>query len=310
MDYRDYYNILGVSRSAGRDEIKKAYRNLARKYHPDVNPDNKQAEEKFKEINEAYEVLSDPDSRAKYDRLGASWRSYQQAGAGDFDWSAWTQGNVDLDDLFGGGRSGGRGGFSDFFEAVFGRQRSARPGQDITREAEITLHEAYHGTTRILQISDGRRLEVKIPSGSKTGTRVRIRGQGGKGRGGGRDGNLYLKLKVAPDSDFEVEGDNLRTTASLDLYTAVLGGSVEVTTLKGILKLKVPRETQNGKTFRLRGQGMPKRNRPDSFGDLYVTVVVDLPRDLSPDERETLVNLLIAVKRNLLEDLPAEKAET
>ena len=295
MEYKDYYQILGVKRDATTDEIKKAYRKLARQYHPDVNPGNQEAENKFKEINEANEVLSNPDSRAKYDRLGASWRSYQQQGGADnFDWSAWTQGGIDLNDLFGGNAQGGATGFSDFFEAIFGTADAGgynRRGRDVTRDAEISLHEAYHGATRILQTSDNRRLEVKIPAGSKTGTKVRIKGQGGKGRGGAAAGDLYLRIQVAKDPNFEMDGDDLRTTVSLDLYTALLGGTIEVPTLKGTLRLKIPAETQNGKTFRLRGQGMPKRGKKNDFGDLFVTVRVSLPRNLSRDEREIFEEL-------------------
>ena len=297
MDYKDYYQVLGVGKNASEQDIKKAYRKLARQYHPDVNPDNKESEEKFKEINEAYEVLGSTETREKYDRLGASWNAYQQSGAaGGFDWSAWTQGGIDLNDLFGGASGGGRtGDFSDFFEAVFGSMGGmggprggygyARPGRDITQDVEISLYEAFNGTTRILQTSDNRRLEVKIPPGSRTGTKVRVRGQGGKGSGGASSGDLYLRIRVAQDSNLEIEGDDLRTTVAVDLYTAILGGTVEVKTVKGSLKLKIPPETQNGKTFRLRNQGMPKRGQKDEFGDLYATIKINLPQNLSHEER-------------------------
>lgn len=288
MEYKDYYKILGVDKNASPADIKKAYREKALQYHPDVNSDPG-AEDRFKEVNEAYEVLNNPDSRGKYDRLGASWSAYQHADGGSgFNWTDWTQGGADLNDLFGRGRSSGSSsGFSDFFEAIFGGQGSsyARRGRDFTQDAEISLYEAYHGTTRILQTSDGRRLEVKIPAGSKPGTKVRIRGQGSRGRGGAPDGDLYLRIQVAPDEAFELDGDNLKTTAPLDLYTAVLGGSIEVRTLKGALKLKIPPETQNGKSFRLRGQGMPRRGRSGEYGDLFVTVKVTLPENLSHEER-------------------------
>jgi len=289
MEYKDYYKILGVDKNATTEEIKKAYRKLARKYHPDMNPGDKAAEEKFKDINEAHEVLSDPKKRAKYDQIGASWQAYQQqGGAGGFDWSQWVQGGINLDELFGGGRGRTSTGFSDFFEAIFGSMGGgsfARRGQDYTREVEITLEEAYHGTTRILRTANNRRLEVKIPPGAKTGTKVRIRGEGGRGTGGGASGDLYLRVKVLKHPFLEVEGDDLRTTVAVDLYTAVLGGEVEVPTLKGTLKLKIPPETQNGKTFRLRGQGMPKLNRPDEHGNLYVTISVRLPQRLSAEEK-------------------------
>ena len=295
MNYKDYYKILGVNKNASSSDIKKAYRNLARQYHPDVNPDDKAAEEKFKEINEAHEVLGNAEARAKYDRLGASWNAYQQdGGAGGFNWADWTSGGMEMNDLFGRrATTGNSSGFSDFFEAIFGEQGGsyARRGRDYTQDAEISLYEAYHGTTRILQTSDNRRLEVKIPSGSKPGTKVRIRGQGGKGRGGAQDGDLFLRIQVTKDSNFEVEGDNLRTSTTLDLYTAILGGEVEVRTLKGSLKLKIPPETQNGKTFRLKNQGMPKRGQKDTFGDLFVTIKVNLPEKLTHEERNLFKEL-------------------
>jgi curved DNA-binding protein len=290
MEYKDYYKTLGVDKNADPEEIKKAYRKLARQYHPDANPHNKRAEEKFGEVNEAYEVLSNPEARSKYDRLDDSWQAYQQNDDSDgFDWSAWVQDGIDINDLGRGGRRRSSV-FSDFYEAIFGTTY-ARPGRDYTQDVEITLYEAYHGTTRILQTSDNRRLEVKIPPGSKAGTKVRVRGQGSKGSGGGPPGDLYLSIQVTKDPNFEIEGDDLKTTAPIDLYTAILGGSVEVRTLKGVLKLKIPPETQNGKTFRLKNQGMPKRGQLDVFGDLYVAVKVSLPQRLSPEERELFQDL-------------------
>lgn len=297
MEYKDYYKILGVDKNATPEEIKKAYRKLARKYHPDVNTDDKNAEEKFKEINEANEVLTDPQKRAKYDQLGSSWNAYQQGGAGGgagFNWGDWVQGGVDINDLFGGGAGGRTGaGFSDFFEAIFGSMAGAsggragafgRKGQDYTREVEISLEEAYSGTTRILRTSNNRRLEVKIPAGAKTGTKVRIKGEGSPGGGNAPHGDLYLRVNVTPHPQIQVEGEDLKITVPVDLYTAVLGGSVEVPTLKGILKLKIPPETQNGKTFRLKNQGMPQLNKPDVTGNLYVTLNVTLPQELSDEE--------------------------
>ncbi len=296
MEYKDYYKILGVDKNATTDEIKKAYRKLARKYHPDMNPGDKKAEERFKEINEANEVLSDPEKRAKYDQIGSA---YQRSGGAGFNWGEWTQ--VDLNDLFGGGAGGRRQtstGFSDFFEAIFGNmaagggmggqthrsQTFARRGRDITRDVEISLEEAYHGTTRILRTANNRRLEVKIPVGAKNGTKVRIKGEGAPGSGGAPNGDLFLRVNIAKHPSLEVDGEDLRTTVNVDLYTAILGGTVEVPTPKGKLKLKIPRETQNGKTFRLRNQGMPKLNNPKSFGNLYVTLNVQLPQNLSREE--------------------------
>jgi len=316
MEYKDYYDILGVSRDADEKEIKSAFRRLARKYHPDVNPDDPQAEDRFKELNEAYEVLSDPEKRSKYDRLGADWRRYQQSGGrpGDFDWSQWTTGAPgwggervhvqygtpeDLEDLFGGASP-----FSDFFSQIFGGMGGtgrpspggfgygARPqrGQDFEQEVEISMREAHEGTSRILQ-KNGRRLEVKIPPGARTGTRVRMAGEGGSGAAGGTEGDLYLRVKVAPDPQFERRGDDLYVTVPIDLYTAVLGGQAQVPTLGGPVTLTIPAGTQNGCVFRLRGKGLPLLRQPEQHGDLYAKVEVQLPTDLSPRQQELFEEL-------------------
>lgn len=308
MDYKDYYQILGVDKKATDKEIKAAFRKLARKHHPDVNPDDSKAEERFKDINEAYEVLSDQEKRAKYDQLGADWRRWQQSGGGpgDFNWGQWANGPggqrvrvqystpEDLEDLFGGGDSP----FSDFFTSIFGGMGGGQPrssgfeyypasqrGRDFEQTVDITLSEAYHGTTRLLS-KEGRRLEVKIPAGAKTGTKVRMRGEGGSGAGGGSAGDFYLVVNVSNDPNFERRGDNLHTTVPVDLYTVVLGGEVSVPTLAGTLNLKVPAGSQNGQTFRLRGKGMPKLNRKGQYGDLYVKLEVQVPTDLTPQQRE------------------------
>jgi curved DNA-binding protein len=291
MDYKDYYKVLGVDKSASTDDIKKAYRKLARKYHPDVNPNDKVAEERFKEINEANEVLTDPDKRSKYDRLGSSWQAYQRAGGGGgFDWSEWMAagnrgGYVDLNDILGG--TGRGGNFSDFFEAIFGNMGQARTaprqGQDYTQKVEISLEEAFNGAARILRVG-GRRIEVKIPKGAKTGTKVRVRGEGAEGIGGGSKGDLYLEIEVAPHPTFERVGDDLYTELPVDLYTAILGGEATVPTFKGKIKLRIPPETQSGRKFRLKGQGMPHLKQSDERGDLYAKVVVQLPQNLTPEE--------------------------
>jgi curved DNA-binding protein len=318
MEYKDYYSILGVGKSATEKEIKSAFRKLAREHHPDVNPDDPQAEARFKEVNEAYEVLSDSEKRAKYDRLGADWQHWQQAGGrpGDYDWSQWATApgggrtNVrygtpeDLEELF-----GGSGLFSDFFTSIFGGrgggarrpggfggfegfeyQTRARRGQDLEHEVEINLTEAYHGTTRLLT-KDGRRLEVKIPPGAKTGTRVRVRGEGGVSGAGGQAGDLYLKVKVAADPRFERKGDNLHVAVATDLYTAVLGGEVRVPTLTGDVKLKVPAGSQNGRVFRLRGKGMPKLREPTEYGDLFAGLDVRLPTSLTSKQQDLFEQL-------------------
>lgn len=306
MEYKDYYKILGVEKTASQKEIKKAYRRLARKYHPDVNPGDKTAEARFKDINEAHEVLSDPEKRRKYDQLGANWQQWQRTG-GDprgFDWSQWFAGGqpgggrvhveyADLGDLF-----GGSGGFSEFFRNIFGgmggSQYSQRPrsrrGQDLEHTVEVTLEEAYSGTKRTFQM-DSQRIEVKIPPGVDTGSRVRIAGKGGPGVGGGPGGDLYLHISVLPHKDFERNGDDLYCEVPVNLYTAVLGGEVAVPTLKGQVMLKIPPETQSSKRFRLKGLGMPNLKDPKVTGDLYAEVKIVLPERLSKQEKELFAQL-------------------
>ncbi len=320
MQYKDYYNILGVDKNASEKEIKRAYRKLARQHHPDVNPGDKAAEERFKDINEAYEVLSDAEKRQKYDQLGSSWQQWQHTGRdpGGFDWSQWFSqaqqgqpagGRVrveygDLGDLFGGGA----GGFSDFFQSIFGgmgaprtaqtgrRQARPRRGQDYVQPVQITLEEAFQGTTRMIQ-KDGRRLEVKIPPGVKTGSKVRVAGEGGPGIGGATSGDLYLEVKVLPHATFEREGDDLRCEVPIDLYTAILGGEAKVSTPSGDVMLKIPAGTQGGRTFRLRGKGMPNLRNPQKHGDLYATLRIQVPRKLSQKE-EKLFRELVSLRQD------------
>ncbi len=303
MDYKDYYQILGVPRTASQDDIKKAYRKLARQYHPDNNPGDKKAEARFKEINEANEVLSDPDKRKKYDTLGSRWREYQRMGGspGGFDWSQWTTDTTDtgdFDDIF------GSGGFSDFFARIFGGVGEGQPGgrartatrrgpmrgRDLEQSIEISLRDAFHGTTLALQ-KDGQKLEVKIPAGVKTGSKVRMTGQGGAGLQGGPAGDLFLVVNVTPDHTFERDGDDLKTDITVDLYTMILGGEVTVPTLTGDVKLKIPPETQPGRMFRLREQGMPKLRDPQMRGDLLVKVQVSLPTGLTGVEKNLFEQL-------------------
>ncbi len=314
MEYKDYYKILGVDKNASQKDIKKAFRKLARDYHPDVNPGDKRAEEKFKEINEAHEVLSDPEKRARYDQLGANYSVWQQMGGqpGGFNWSEWAAGargapgNVrveyrNLDDLFGDQDVGGGNVFSDFFNTIFGGMGSrasesrrrpfrAQHGRDLEQPITITLEEAYHGATRTLQVS-GRRLEVKIPKGAKTGTRVRLSGFGETGQGGGRAGDLYLVVEVRPHEVYERDGDDLHMTLPVDLFTAVLGGEAPVQTLSGEVMLKVAPGTSSGQKIRLQGKGMPRLNQPGQYGDLYARVEVRVPRHLSARERELFEEL-------------------
>ena len=308
MQYRDYYQIMGLKKDASAAEIKKIYRKLARKYHPDVNPGNKAAEDKFKEINEAYEVLSDPEKRKKYDQFGSQWQQYERSGGRpeDFDWSAWTSGPgsgrtqtrtvtpEEFEQMFGGGM----GGFSDFFETLFGgmgqraggfqsREYPARAsrGSDSETTVQITLDEAFHGTTRSLQYEGGRRIEAKIPAGVHNSSRVRLSGQGAAGPRGGKAGDLYLNIEVLPHTRFEREGDDLKTTVPVDLYMALLGGKLNVPGIDKAVELTIPAETNNGKVFRLRGLGMPNIKNPAQRGNLYVTVEVSLPKNLNAEEK-------------------------
>ena len=321
MPGKDYYSILGVARSAPEKEIKQAYRRLARKYHPDVNPGDKAAETKFKEINEAYEVLSDPEKRKKYDQYGDQWQyadQFAKAGQGaqwDFN-KGGTSTTFDFGDL---------GDLGDVFGGVFrgfgtgpGTARRYARAKSMEYPVEVTLEEAYHGTKRVLQLQaeepcsvcggNGRvgrarcsscggsgrllrpkRLEVRIPPGVGDGSKVRIAGQGSQGYDGTK-GDLFLVVKVLPHRMFERKGDDLHVEVPVSLITAMLGGEVGVPTLKGNVALKVPPETQNGKVFRLTGQGMPHLN-DSSRGDIFAKVKVVLPTQLTPEEQQLFEQL-------------------
>ncbi len=312
MEYKDYYQTLGVNKNASQDEIKKAYRKLARKHHPDVNPGDKSAEERFKGINEANEVLSDPEKRQKYDQFGAQWQQNERAGGHpeDFDWAQWraqpggthtrTVNPEEFEQVFGGA------GFSDFFETLFGgagRRRAAdfgeqgyyqprpRRGRDVEHTVQVTLEEAFRGTTRALQWEDGSKIEAKLPRGVRTGSRVRLSGKGESGAGDGAAGDLYLKVRVAPHPVFQRDGDDLEVAMPVGLYTALLGGKIEVPSLDRTVKLTIPPETANGRVFRLGGLGMPNLRNPDQRGDLYATVEVQLPQNLNQAEKELFEQL-------------------
>jgi curved DNA-binding protein len=302
MEYKDYYRILGVERNADAKDIKRAYRKLAVKHHPDKNPGDKQAEETFKEINEAYEVLGDAAKRAKYDQLGSSYQAWQRSGGvGGFDWSQWMAGAPggmrvevgDLSDLFGGG-------FSDFFTAIFGgvpgqagSARGRARGRDLQQPVRITLAEAYAGTTRTIR-HDGRRLEVKIPRGATTGTKVRIPGRAPAGRG--PSGDLYLVVEVDQDGRFERKGDDLYVDITVDVVAAVLGGEASVPTPAGSVVLTIPAGSQPGQVFRLSGRGMPHLRDASHHGDLYARLKVHIPQELTEPERE-LFQQLAALRR-------------
>ena len=299
MDYKDYYKTLGVEKTATTEQIKKAYRKLARQYHPDVNPNDAKAEQKFKEVNEANEVLSDPDKRQKYDQLGADYARYQQAGggrgqaAGGFDWSQYAQGS---------GASGGFGGFggegedfSDFFGSLFGSAgggRSSRPGagQDYQAELELSLPEAYEGGPRTITLN-GKSLRLTIQPGVADGQTIRLRDQGGPGRNGGPNGSLLLTFRILPDARYARTGDDLTQDVPVPLYRALLGGEQTVETLGGPVKIKLKPETANGSRLRLRGKGFPVYREKDKHGDLYLRLNVQLPTSLTEEERGLIQQL-------------------
>lgn len=307
MEYKDYYKILGVDKNATPKDIKKAYRKLAAKYHPDKTKGDKAAEEKFKEVNEANEVLSDPEKREKYDTLGANWQAYEQAGG---DWRQYAQKQPggqntyyyegDPSDFFGG--EGGEGGFSSFFEQFFGgrgaggfgsgrQQRSSRSftGGDIEAELPITLLEAYQGSKRTFELN-GQKLRITIKPGAYDGQKLKIKGKGQSGINGGAKGDLYINLRIQQDPRFERKGNDLWLTKTIDLYTAILGGKIEIPTLTGSVKMSVPKGTENGKTLRLKGKGMPIYNSK-SFGDLMVKIQVTIPKNISAEEEELFKKL-------------------
>lgn len=305
MDYKDYYKVLGVDRKATQDEIKKAFRKLAMKYHPDKNKDNKQAEEKFKEINEANEVLSDPKKRERYDQLGASYSQWQARGGnpGNFNWNEWYSGQGgrgqqvdmgDFGDIF--------GGFSDFFSAIFGgmpasgrqqyqyrQPQTAARMANIEQKVTITLEEAYRGTQRVFQI-EGKKIEVKIPAGAKTGTKIRMAGAVPT-TGYGQKADLYLVIEILPNLRYSIKGNDLTTEVKIDMLTAVLGGAVTVNTLSGDVSLTIPPGTQPDQKFRLAGRGMPTLKSPQTYGDLFVQVKVELPKKLSEKQRQLFEEL-------------------
>lgn len=334
MQFKDYYQILGVPRDADEKAIKSAYRKKARQLHPDVNKTDALAEEKFKDLNEAYEVLKDPEKRSRYNQYGADWERYQQTAT-----SGTTTSSGDFSDWFSGGtgrgtryeqRTGDGSGFSDFFETLFGdtfgrttTRRRAKPqpqrGQDYEYALEIGLHEAYAGTTRRFDVQlqercetcngtglngngvcsvcggDGyvrrtKTLEVKVPAGVRTGSKVRVTGQGAPGVAGGPSGDIYLNITIKPDRRFELDGNNLRTDVDVPLYTAILGGEVRIPTMDGPVELRIPKGTQNGQLFRLRGKGMPSLNSKER-GDLLARMKVQLPTKLSEHEERLFEEL-------------------
>lgn len=296
MEFIDYYKVLGLDKKASQEEIKKAYRKLARKLHPDLNPNDKDAQKKFQQINEANEVLSDPEKRKKYDQYGKDWqhaeefekarqqqRSYQQQGTGGF--GGFEQGGFD----FGGGYEGGD--FSDFFESMFGgatKRSSGRStrfrGQDLSAELQLELTDIFRTHKRTLTVN-GKSIRLTIPAGVENGQTIRIKGHGGPGMNGGPSGDLLLTFKISNNTAFKREGSNLYATQDLDLYTALLGGEITVNTFEGKVKLKVKPETPNGTTVKLKGKGFPVYKQEGDFGDLYITYRIQLPKNLSQKEK-------------------------
>lgn len=297
MDYKDYYKILGVDKKATQDEIKKAYRVLAVKHHPDKNPDNKVAEEQFKLANEANEVLGNPEKRKKYDELGENWQQYEHAGnqQGGNPFGG-NQGGQYRYESNGNDSFGGQSDFSDFFEQFFsggsknGGRTQNRRGGDYETEMEITLEEAYQGTSRTIQV-DTEKLRITTKPGSYNDQQLRIKNKGAKGSSEDNRGDLFVKIKVKNHPDFIRKGDDLYHTQTVDLYTAVLGGEVIVKTLSGQVKIKITEGTQNGKSIRLKGKGMPVYDKKDVFGDFYLEIKVQIPENLTDKQRELFEQL-------------------
>lgn len=308
MAFIDYYKVLGVERNASQDDIKKAYRKMARKYHPDLNKDDPNAKDKFQEINEANEVLSDPEKRKKYDEYGEHWKhadefkaereAYQRAQERGGQSAYWY--SVNGDDFMGGFGRGNASGFSDFFEQLFGHGASAgrsgrgynmmSRGGDIEAQMNLSLREAAVTHKQTFSV-DGENLRITIPAGIADGQMIKLKGHGEKGSNGAPDGDLYITFQIAPDPEFKREGDDLFTDVDIDLYTAVLGGTVNVKTIDGMVKLKVNPGTQNDTKVRLRGKGFPVYKKEGTFGDLIVTYHVDIPTSLSEKQKELFTQL-------------------
>jgi curved DNA-binding protein len=311
MDFKDYYAILGVPPNADKKVIQQTYRQLARKYHPDLNPGNKEAEEKFKTINEAYQVLSNAEQRKKYDELRGQYQQWQQTGSQkqDFNWQNWSAqpGNgahvqyaspEDLEDLFGSDSP-----YSDFFTSIFGQAPrgskggarktppNPRRGRDMEYEVELTLEDAFHGAKRLMEI-DGRRIQVSIPAGVRTGTRVRLAGRGEPGLNGGTAGDLYLIPHVLPNDTFERAGDDLLIDVPVDIFTAIAGGEIRIPSMAKPLLLTIPPRTNSNRSFRLRGKGMPHLGDPRKHGDMFARVRLVLPDPLSDEEVDHIRELL------------------
>ncbi|AYN03138.1 DnaJ C-terminal domain-containing protein [Flavobacterium sp. 140616W15] len=298
MDYIDYYKTLGITKSATEAEIKKAYRKLARKYHPDLNPNDKEAETKFKEINEANEVLSNPENRKKYDKFGKDWKHADEFEKAGYDpnqqqYSKQQQNNSNYSNFSGDDFS--ESDFSDFFNSMYGSRRSSRSqvkyrGADFNTELQLNLTSAYKTHKQSLVVN-GKNIRITIPAGVENGQIIKIPGHGGPGANGGPNGDLYITFVIENNSDFKREGNNLYADVDLDLYTAILGGEVLVNTLDGKVKIKVPPETQPGTKVKLKGKGFPVYKKENQFGDLYITYTIKIPTKLSEKEKELFKEL-------------------
>ena len=297
MDYIDYYKTLEITKSATEAEIKKAYRKLARKYHPDLNPNDKEAEKKFKEINEANEVLGNPENRKKYDKYGKDWKhadEFEKAGYNPNQQQRQGQQRGQNYSDFGGGDFS-ESDFSDFFNSMYGSARSSRSqskyrGQDFNAELELDLVSAYTTHKQNLTVN-GKNIRITIPAGVENGQIIKIPGHGGPGVNGGPNGDLYITFLIANNPDFKREGNNLYAEINLDLYTAVLGGEIYINTFDGKVKIKVPPETQTGTKVKLKGKGFPVYKKENQFGDLFVTYTLKIPTKLSGKEKELFEEL-------------------
>jgi curved DNA-binding protein len=295
MEFVDYYKILGLKKDASVEDIKKAYRKLARKYHPDLNPNNKEANKQFQQINEANEILSDPENRKKYDKYGKDWKhgeEYEKAQQSQRQ----SAGQRGREQSFGGAQGGDD--FSDFFGSMFGGQsgsgRGGRQakyrGQDFNAEVQLNLIDAYQTHQQTLSVN-GKNIRITIPAGIENGQTIKIGGHGGPGVNGGPAGDLFISFSITNNTKFKREGDNLYSTVDLDLYTAVLGGEITIETLSGKVKLKVPPETQNGTKVKLKGKGFPVYKKEGQFGDLFITYSVKIPTNLTEKQKELFAEL-------------------
>ena len=304
MAFIDYYSILGLTKTASADDIKKAYRKLARKYHPDMNPNNNEAHQKFQQINEANEVLSDPEKRKKYDEHGENWKHadeyekarQQQSQNGGFSGFGGAGGSYSF--------GGDDGEFSDFFESIFGQQAGGKSshargykGQDYTTELHLTLKEAAQTHKQTLSVN-GKSIRITVPAGVTDGQVIKLPKQGGKGSSNGTDGDLYITFIIAQDPVFKRLGDDLYITSPLNLYTAILGGDTTIDTFEGKVKLNIKAGTQNGSKVRLKGKGFPVYKKDNQFGDLYVTYSIEIPTNLTDEQKALFEQLAKSETKN------------